>query len=154
LLAIACRRGDIAGTDVGAIRIERTFSIVNVASEVADAFEKNSAERDARDPGVRFRRDTGNAAAQDPQPSGNGQAHAPARAPQRNAPHTQRPEAPRPERPRRFDKGARKPPGKWGKWAGKPEHASTAAASPAATAASNASKGGDKPLARRHPKKA
>ena len=62
LLAIACRRGDIAGTDVGAIRVERSFSIVNVASEVAAAFEQNTLERDARDPSVMFRRDTGGSA--------------------------------------------------------------------------------------------
>jgi ATP-dependent RNA helicase DeaD len=57
LLAIACRRGGIAGSDVGAIRIEHSFSIVNVASEVADAFEKRATARDTRDPEVRFRRD-------------------------------------------------------------------------------------------------
>jgi ATP-dependent RNA helicase DeaD len=85
LLAIACRRGDIAGSDVGAIRIERSFSIVNIASEVADAFEKNASARDARDPGVRFRRDahapaqtpTQTQAQVNPNPSPHPRAHAP-----------------------------------------------------------------------------
>jgi len=58
LLAIACRRGDIAGNDVGAIRIERTFAIVNVASNVAEGFAKRAGERDARDPRIVIRRDT------------------------------------------------------------------------------------------------
>jgi ATP-dependent RNA helicase DeaD len=58
LLAIACRRGDIAGNEVGAIRIERTFAIVNVASSVAEGFAKRAGERDARDPRIVIRRDT------------------------------------------------------------------------------------------------
>ena len=139
LLAIACRRGDIAGTDVGAIRIERTFSIVNVASEVADVFEQNSAERDARDPSVRFRRDDAGASARPAQPEARS-----------HAPH-----AARQERPARFDKGPRKPPAKWGTWARKPAPANAPHANSAKTASntSTGNKGGDKPLARRPPKK-
>jgi ATP-dependent RNA helicase DeaD len=139
LLAIACRRGDIAGTDVGAIRVERSFSIVNVASEVAAAFEQNTQERDVRDPSVMFRRDTGGAPARDERP--------------RPKPFNKAPREDG-ERPKRFDKGPRKgPPAKWGKWSKKPDAAKAVSATSAAPHAAPVKKGGDKPLARRPPKK-
>ena len=49
LLPLVCRRGNIRGSDVGAIRIERRWSIVDVASEVAEAFARAAGEPDARD---------------------------------------------------------------------------------------------------------
>jgi ATP-dependent RNA helicase DeaD len=49
VLAMACRRGRISGTSVGAIRVFRNFSVVEVASDVAEAFEKAAAQPDARD---------------------------------------------------------------------------------------------------------
>jgi ATP-dependent RNA helicase DeaD len=109
LLAIACRRGDIAGSDVGAIRIERTFAIVNVASEAAEAFANRAGERDARDPRIVIRRDT---------LSGHTQESSPVE-PLRGKPST--------------------------KWGGRP---------PFKSGSGNAKKTGDKPFARRGPKKA
>jgi ATP-dependent RNA helicase DeaD len=55
LLAIACRRGEIRGSDVGAIRIEADHSIVEVASSVASAFATHAARPDPRDRRVLIR---------------------------------------------------------------------------------------------------
>ncbi len=58
LLASVCRRGDIRGADVGSIRMQARFSLVDVAREVADRFEANASAPDPRDPRVRiFRAD-------------------------------------------------------------------------------------------------
>jgi ATP-dependent RNA helicase DeaD len=57
LLALVCRRGGIQGRDVGAIRVESGFSIVDVASGVANEFERSTAKPDPRDPRVVIRRD-------------------------------------------------------------------------------------------------
>jgi ATP-dependent RNA helicase DeaD len=54
LLALACRRGQIRGTDVGSIRIGPSESSFEVAAHVADSFTMNAARRDARDPGLRI----------------------------------------------------------------------------------------------------
>jgi ATP-dependent RNA helicase DeaD len=58
VLAMVCRRGGIRGADVGNIRIARGFSIVDVASAVADAFAEASAQPDPRNPRVHIKRDT------------------------------------------------------------------------------------------------
>jgi ATP-dependent RNA helicase DeaD len=58
VLAMVCRRGGIHGADVGNIRIARGFSIVEVASAVADAFAEASEQPDPRNPRVRIKRDT------------------------------------------------------------------------------------------------
>ncbi|HSO39692.1 MAG TPA: DEAD/DEAH box helicase, partial [Labilithrix sp.] len=55
LLAMVCRRGGIRGSDVGAIRVARTFSTVAVSGAAATAFEKATREPDPRDPKVRIR---------------------------------------------------------------------------------------------------
>jgi ATP-dependent RNA helicase DeaD len=55
LLAIACRRGAIRGTDVGAIRVEADQSIVEVASSVAAKFEIEAARPDPRNPRAHIR---------------------------------------------------------------------------------------------------
>lgn len=57
LLAVVCRRGDIRGTDVGAIRIQRTFSVVNVNANVAEGFARQSVKPDPRDPMIKIRLD-------------------------------------------------------------------------------------------------
>ncbi|MGZ3477359.1 MAG: DEAD/DEAH box helicase [Polyangiales bacterium] len=49
LLALACRRGDIVGREVGAIAIARNHAIVEVAATVADHFEEAASKPDARD---------------------------------------------------------------------------------------------------------
>jgi ATP-dependent RNA helicase DeaD len=56
LLAMACRRGKIRGTDVGAIRVEPGYSMIDVAGTVATSFEAEAAHPDPRNPGVRILR--------------------------------------------------------------------------------------------------
>ncbi len=55
LLAMVCRRGQIRGTDVGHIHVDRTFSIVDVAAHAAGAFGRATAAPDPREPGVTIR---------------------------------------------------------------------------------------------------
>ncbi len=50
LLAVACRRGQIRGTDVGSIKVGRSHSVIEVASHVADAFAVAAGGPDPRDP--------------------------------------------------------------------------------------------------------
>jgi len=56
LLALACRRGNVRGSDIGAIRVEPTYSMVDVARGVADGFAVEAARPDPRDPRVRITR--------------------------------------------------------------------------------------------------
>jgi len=56
LVAMMCRRGRIEGRDIGAIRIGRTSSVIEVASSVAEGFERATAKPDPRDPRVHVRR--------------------------------------------------------------------------------------------------
>jgi ATP-dependent RNA helicase DeaD len=76
LLAMLCRRGRIRGSDVGAIRVNASFSVVGVADAVADSFERLAAVPDPREPFVKIRRGE-----EDSQPSAAGEA-----APARRAP--------------------------------------------------------------------
>jgi|GEM_PF-84806 len=55
LLAMACRRGGIKGSDVGAIRVTRTYSTIDVSSAAAPTFERATREPDPRDPRVKIR---------------------------------------------------------------------------------------------------
>jgi ATP-dependent RNA helicase DeaD len=57
LLAMSCRRGKIHGTDVGAIRVESAYSLVDVARGAADTFEKEVARPDTRNPEVQITRE-------------------------------------------------------------------------------------------------
>jgi ATP-dependent RNA helicase DeaD len=52
LVAMLCRRGNIRGSDIGAIRVSRTTSIVEVAAPVAEGFAAATREPDPRDPRV------------------------------------------------------------------------------------------------------
>jgi ATP-dependent RNA helicase DeaD len=52
LVAMLCRRGNIRGTDIGAIRVSRTSSTVDVAERVARSFAEATREPDPRDPRV------------------------------------------------------------------------------------------------------
>jgi ATP-dependent RNA helicase DeaD len=56
LVAMLCRRGRIEGRDIGAIDVRRTSSIVEIASGVADAFERAAGKPDPRDPRISIRR--------------------------------------------------------------------------------------------------
>jgi ATP-dependent RNA helicase DeaD len=55
LLAVACRRGQIRGTDVGSIRVGRSHSVIEVASHVAEAFAIAAGGPDPRDPRTTFK---------------------------------------------------------------------------------------------------
>jgi ATP-dependent RNA helicase DeaD len=61
VLALVCRRGQIRGSDVGAIRIEADHSIVEVARAVAQTFATHAGRPDARDRRVRISPLTGTA---------------------------------------------------------------------------------------------
>jgi len=52
LVAMLCRRGNIRGSDIGAIRVSRSTSVVEVATSVARGFEEAAREPDPRDPRV------------------------------------------------------------------------------------------------------
>ncbi|MBX3189957.1 MAG: DEAD/DEAH box helicase [Labilithrix sp.] len=54
LLAMMCRRGGIRGSDVGAIHVARTHSIVEIAAPAAASFEQATREPDPRDPRVKI----------------------------------------------------------------------------------------------------
>jgi ATP-dependent RNA helicase DeaD len=73
LLAMTCRRGNIRGSDVGAIRIETGFSLIDVARDLADAFEREVARPDPRNPKVRITRAESPATAPRPPPPGRRQ---------------------------------------------------------------------------------
>jgi hypothetical protein len=59
LLAMVCRRGGIASSEIGAIRIGRFASQVEVSSSAAELFEASATRPDPRDPRVRIERDRG-----------------------------------------------------------------------------------------------
>jgi ATP-dependent RNA helicase DeaD len=59
LLAMVCRRGGIASSEIGAIRIGRFASQVEVSSSAAELFETSATRPDPRDPRVRIERDRG-----------------------------------------------------------------------------------------------
>lgn len=54
LLAIICRRGRVQSSDIGAIKIERSFSIVQVKNGVVPTFKEAVNQPDKRDPGIRI----------------------------------------------------------------------------------------------------
>jgi ATP-dependent RNA helicase DeaD len=93
LLAIACRRGDIRGSDVGAIRVEAAYSLIDVTRSAAEGFERQAARPDPRDPKVRILRADAplppdERPARDERPAGNGHER-PAR--DERASHDERP---------------------------------------------------------------
>ena len=58
LLPMLCRRGNIRGSDIGAIELTPSFSLVDVATRVASAFERAARRPDPRDPRVLVRRES------------------------------------------------------------------------------------------------
>ncbi len=95
LLAVVCRRGNIRGGDVGAIRLAPTFSVVEVKGDVAESFERSAREPDPRAPRVQIRpwvEEGGEPPTRAPRPE---------RAPRAEAPSREREpaEAAPPERP-------------------------------------------------------
>ncbi|MHC4375060.1 MAG: helicase-related protein, partial [Planctomycetota bacterium] len=59
LLASVCRRGNVAGSDIGGIAIHPNASTFDVSGDIAEKFERDAGRRDARDPKVMIRRDRG-----------------------------------------------------------------------------------------------
>ena len=59
LLSHVCRRGGLDSHQVGSIQISAKSSTVDIASDVADAFETRARRPDRRDPGIIVRRDEG-----------------------------------------------------------------------------------------------
>ena len=55
VLAMLCRRGGIQSSDVGAIRIGRVASTVEIAADVAESFAESAGQIDARDPRIVIR---------------------------------------------------------------------------------------------------
>jgi ATP-dependent RNA helicase DeaD len=55
LVALLCRRGNIQSRDIGKIHVERSWSRVEIAADVAAAFTTAVAAPDPRDPNVRVR---------------------------------------------------------------------------------------------------
>jgi hypothetical protein len=86
LVAMLCRRGNIRGSDIGAIRVSRSSSIVEVAKAVAKGFEDAARAPDPRDPRVLIA----------PMSDGPG----PAEPEGDFEPPSERPERPAPQRPR------------------------------------------------------
>ena len=55
LLALVCRRGGVPGSTIGAIRISKDYSMVEVANGVAEKFERAASRVDHRNPRVKIR---------------------------------------------------------------------------------------------------
>ncbi len=56
LLAHICRRGELESRQIGAIRVFAKSSLVEVANDVADAFEARARKPDEQDPGILIER--------------------------------------------------------------------------------------------------
>ncbi len=54
ILAHVCRRGDITSRDIGAVRIDRGSTRFGISAEAAEAFARNAAKPDQRDPKLRI----------------------------------------------------------------------------------------------------
>jgi ATP-dependent RNA helicase DeaD len=57
LLAMICRRGNISGRFVGAMKINETSTSFDVSTEIAKDFESSSAQKDSRDPHLNIYRE-------------------------------------------------------------------------------------------------
>jgi hypothetical protein len=51
---MVCRRGQIKGNQVGAIRIDNNRAVVEVAQSVADEFARAASRRDPRNPKIKI----------------------------------------------------------------------------------------------------
>lgn len=52
LMAMACRRGNIRGSDIGRIIVERRYAVLEIAAPVATAFGEATREPDPKEPGI------------------------------------------------------------------------------------------------------
>ncbi len=82
ILAMVCRRGDVDGNQIGAIRIDRHHSIVDVARPVAKSFAEATSPPDPRNPRVRISEERGGSGAGREHRGGGdrGGSHSPRRA--------------------------------------------------------------------------
>ncbi|RYZ07746.1 MAG: DEAD/DEAH box helicase [Myxococcales bacterium] len=96
LVAMLCRRGNIRGSDIGAIRVTRTSSTVEVAGAVAQGFAEAAREPDPRDPRVMITPLSGGS-------DSDAEPEAPRRAPQRPRADVPPSEHRPPRAPRSFD---------------------------------------------------
>ena len=102
LLAMACRWGEIRGSDVGAIEIERDYSRLSVKASVARSFAEATSKPDARNPRVTISPDDrGIAPHTVPPPAPHAARPAHDAQSRRERPAT--PDAPRRERPAAHD---------------------------------------------------
>ena len=98
LVAMLCRRGNIRGSDIGAIRVSRSSSIVEVATAVAKGFEDAARAPDPRDPRVLIAPMSDGPGPAEPE----GDFEAPSERPERPAPQRPRADVPPSEhRPQR-----------------------------------------------------
>jgi ATP-dependent RNA helicase DeaD len=104
LLAMACRWGEIRGSDVGAIEIERDYSRLSVKASVARGFAEATSKPDSRNPRVTIQADDHGIAPHTMPPPAARASHTPAReahaprapnAPAREAHAPRAPHAPR-----------------------------------------------------------
>lgn len=115
LLAMACRRGGITSGEIGSIRVARTYSLFEVATDVADSFAAATKEPDPRDPRVTIRRfEEGGAPRHDAPPARapRGDAPPPPRAPRVDAAPPAPPPPPPPPPAGRFQRAEGPPPGR------------------------------------------
>jgi len=109
LLAIACRRGKIRGADVGAIRVEGSYSLIDVSRDVAASFETEAARPDPRDPGVQIiRADAAPSRQSRPEPPRQPRPEAPRRAAPYTVPPPPPPRSDHRPAPHKYDKPRRR----------------------------------------------
>jgi hypothetical protein len=58
-MAMVCRRGGVDSKQIGAIHVDRRFSLVEVAADVAEDFARAAGKPDPRDPRVTIHQDRG-----------------------------------------------------------------------------------------------
>jgi ATP-dependent RNA helicase DeaD len=102
LLSHICRRGGLESHQVGSIQISTKSSTVDIASDVADAFETRARRPDRRDPGIMVRRDEnrpGSSSSFSKKSSGKGKGTGFPAAPSGPSREPRHPNAKRPGRP-------------------------------------------------------
>ncbi len=102
LLSHICRRGGLESHQVGSIQISPKSSTVDIASDVADAFETRARRPDRRDPGIMVRRDEarpGSPSSFSKKSSGKGKGAGFSASPSGSSREPRHPNAKRPGRP-------------------------------------------------------
>ncbi len=113
LLAMLCRRGGVRGKDIGAIRVEAMYSLVDVATNVAEGFAEAAAKPDPREPRVQIRADRDGGAPAPQAPVGRPSRQQPreeARPPRPARSHSAHADKPHADKPHAAKPHAAKPP--------------------------------------------